>query len=50
MEHAKILGASLAGLTAAINLASVVNRFFWEKFASNNYSFMLNKIHNAEDP
>jgi flavin-dependent dehydrogenase len=24
--------------------ASVVNRFFWEKFASNNYSFMLNKI------
>jgi flavin-dependent dehydrogenase len=30
--------------------ASVVNRFFWEKFASNNYSFMLNRIHNAEDP
>ena len=30
--------------------AGVVNRFFWEKFASNNYSFMLNRIHNAEDP
>ena len=28
----------------------ITNRFFWEKFASNNYSFMLNRIHNAEDP
>ena len=25
----------------------ITNRFFWEKFASNNYSFILNRIHNA---
>jgi len=30
--------------------AGVVNRFFWEKFASNNYSFILNRIHNSQDP
>jgi flavin-dependent dehydrogenase len=30
--------------------ASVVNRFFWEQLASSNYSFILNRIHNAEDP
>ena len=30
--------------------AGVVNRFFWEKLASNNYSFILNQIHGSEDP
>jgi flavin-dependent dehydrogenase len=30
--------------------AGIVNRFFWEKFASNNYSFILNQIHGSEDP
>jgi flavin-dependent dehydrogenase len=30
--------------------AGVVNRFFWEKFASNNYSIILNRIHGSEDP
>jgi flavin-dependent dehydrogenase len=30
--------------------AGVVNRFFWEKFASSNYSFILNRIHSAKDP
>ncbi len=30
--------------------AGVVNRFFWEKFASNNYSLILNRIHGSEDP
>ena len=30
--------------------AGIVNRFFWEKLASNNYSYILNRISNAEDP
>ena len=30
--------------------AGVVNRFYWEKFATNNYSFILNRIHNSKDP
>ena len=30
--------------------AGVVNRFFWENFASNNYSFILNRIHSSKDP
>jgi flavin-dependent dehydrogenase len=30
--------------------AGVVNRFFWEKFASSNYAFILNRIHNSKDP
>ncbi len=30
--------------------AGVVNRFIWEKFASNNYSLILNRIHNSKDP
>ena len=30
--------------------ASMVNRFFWEKFASGNYSFILNRINNSTDP
>jgi flavin-dependent dehydrogenase len=30
--------------------AGVVNRFFWEKFALSNYTFILNQIHRAEDP
>lgn len=30
--------------------ASLVNRFFWEKLASNNYSIILNRIHNSDDP
>ncbi len=30
--------------------SSIVNRFIWEKFASNNYSLILNRIHNSKDP
>jgi flavin-dependent dehydrogenase len=30
--------------------SSIVNRFIWEKFASNNYSIILNRIHNSKDP
>ena len=30
--------------------AGIVNRFFWEKLGSNNYSYILNRISNAEDP
>lgn len=30
--------------------SGIVNRFIWEKFASNNYSFILNRIHNSNDP
>ena len=30
--------------------AGIVNRFLWEKFASSNYSFILNRIHNSKDP
>ena len=30
--------------------SSIVNRFIWEKFASNNYSIILNRIYNSEDP
>ena len=30
--------------------SSVVNRFIWEKFASNNYAIILNRIHNSKDP
>lgn len=30
--------------------AAIVNRFFWEKLASNNYSMILNRIHNSKDP
>lgn len=30
--------------------AGVVNRFIWEKFGSNNYSFLLNRIHKSKDP
>jgi flavin-dependent dehydrogenase len=30
--------------------SSIVNRFIWEKFASNNYSIILNRIYNSNDP
>ncbi len=30
--------------------AGIVNRFIWEKFASSNYSLILNRIHNSKDP
>jgi flavin-dependent dehydrogenase len=30
--------------------SSIVNRFIWERFASNNYSIILNRIHNSKDP
>ncbi|MGB8232808.1 MAG: NAD(P)/FAD-dependent oxidoreductase [Methanobacterium sp.] len=30
--------------------SSIVNRFIWEKFASNNYSIILNRLHKANDP
>jgi flavin-dependent dehydrogenase len=29
--------------------ASLVNRFLWEKFATNNYSLILNHIHKSQD-
>ncbi|HTX61376.1 MAG TPA: NAD(P)/FAD-dependent oxidoreductase [Methanobacterium sp.] len=29
--------------------ASVVNRYLWEKFATNNYSLILNQIHKSSD-
>jgi len=28
--------------------AGIVNRFFWEKLGSNNYSYILNRISNAK--
>jgi flavin-dependent dehydrogenase len=30
--------------------SGIVNRFLWEKFASDNYSIILDRIHNAKDP
>ncbi|WP_048189821.1 NAD(P)/FAD-dependent oxidoreductase [Methanobacterium sp. SMA-27] len=30
--------------------AGIVNRFIWEKFASSNYSLILNRIHKSKDP
>ncbi|MBM4241891.1 MAG: NAD(P)/FAD-dependent oxidoreductase [Euryarchaeota archaeon] len=30
--------------------ASIVNRFLWEKFGIKNYSFIVDRIHNAKDP
>lgn len=30
--------------------SGVVNRFIWERLGSNNYSFLLNRIHNSKDP
>lgn len=30
--------------------ASLVNRFLWEKFGMNNYSFIVDRIYNARDP
>ena len=30
--------------------SGIVNRFIWEKFASNNYSLILNRIHKSKDP
>jgi len=30
--------------------ASLVNRYFWEKFGIKNYDYILGKIHNIKDP
>jgi flavin-dependent dehydrogenase len=30
--------------------SGIVNRFIWEKLASNNYSIIINRIHNSNDP
>ncbi len=30
--------------------SGIVNRFIWEKLASYNYSIILNRIHNSNDP
>ena len=30
--------------------SNIVNRFIWEKFASNDYSIILNRIYNSKDP
>jgi flavin-dependent dehydrogenase len=30
--------------------SGIVNRFVWETFASSNYSLILNRIHNSQDP
>lgn len=30
--------------------ASAVNRFLWEKLGTNNFSFIMNQIHNSRDP